>query len=157
MAGPIPEPRDPGWEARVRRGFEAQPFMTLIGARLGALAPGRVEIALPIREALGQQHGFVHAGALWSIADSAAGFAAQSLMAAEDGVLTVELKINLLSPAHGRLLRAVGQVERAGRRLTVGRSDVYAVADGAEDAPPRHIATALGTFTTVPEASILRR
>ncbi|MEO0428274.1 MAG: PaaI family thioesterase [Pseudomonadota bacterium] len=153
-ARPLPEPRDPAWEARVREGFGAQPFMVHLGASLGALAPGRIEILLPIREVLGQQHGFVHAGALWSIADSAGGFAAQSLMAPGDGVLTVELKINLLSPAHGETLRALGQVERAGRRLTVGRSDVYALdSDGAA----RHVATALGTFLCVSEADTVRR
>ncbi|MEL6575759.1 MAG: PaaI family thioesterase [Pseudomonadota bacterium] len=151
---PLPEPRDPDWEARVRRGFAGQPFMTLLGAALGRVEPGAVEIRLPIQEALGQQHGFVHAGALWSIADSAGGFAAQSLMAPGEGVLTVELKINLLSPAHGESLRAIGRVERAGRRLTVGRSDVYA--EEAEKAP-RHVATALGTFLAVSEDNTMRR
>ncbi|MEL6768725.1 MAG: PaaI family thioesterase [Pseudomonadota bacterium] len=138
----------------MRHGFGAQRFMTLLGAELGSVAPGRVEILLPIHDDLGQQHGFVHAGALWSIADSAAGFAAQSLMGPEEGVLTVELKINLLSPAHGTGLRAIGRIERAGRRLTVGRSDVYAL---EVDQPQRHVATALGTFLAVLEDDTMRR
>ena len=140
------EIRDPNYAARAAATFAAQGFMATLGAELVAVAPGAVEIALPIRPELSQQHGFAHAGAAWSIADSAAGFAAQTLMAAEDGVLTVELKINLLAPARGERLIARGRVERAGRRLTVGRSDVYAVAAGRET----HIATALGTFMTMP-------
>ncbi|MEM6942612.1 MAG: PaaI family thioesterase [Pseudomonadota bacterium] len=156
---PLPAPRDPAWADRVAAGFAAQPFMAHLGARLGPIAPGRVEIELPITAALGQQHGFVHAGCAWSIADSAAGFAAQSLMAATDGVLTVELKINLLAPAEGTLLRAIGQVERAGRRLTVARSDVFAERDHGhgEGNAPRHVATALGTFMSIPESGMSRR
>jgi len=135
-------PRDPDFAARVHASFGRQPFMTLLGARLVAVGPGTVDIELPIRRELEQQHGYAHAGAAWSIADSAAGFASQSLMAAEEGVLTVELKINLLAPAKGERLVARGRVERAGRRLTVARADVYALADGAET----HVAMALGTF-----------
>ncbi|MDT8344177.1 MAG: PaaI family thioesterase [Thermohalobaculum sp.] len=138
--------RDPDFAARVHTSFARQHFMTLIGARLAAIAPGEVTIELPVRADLEQQHGFVHAGACWSIADSAAGYASQTLMAAADGVLTVELKINLLAPASGELLRARGRVERAGRQLMVGRADVYGVADGAE----KHVATALGTFMVMP-------
>ncbi len=140
-------PRDPDFAARVRRGFAGQGFMPLLGAELVSVAPGAVEIALPLRPALSQHHGYAHAGASWAIADTAAGFAAQTLMAAEDGVLTVELKINLLAPARGLRLIARGRVERAGRRLTVGRADVVAVAeDGRETA----VALAIGTFMTLP-------
>jgi uncharacterized protein (TIGR00369 family) len=136
-------PRDPDYAARVAASFSKQAFMALIGAELVSVAPGAVEIALPVRPELGQQHGYVHAGAAWAIADSAAGYAAQSLMAAGDGVLTVELKINLLAPASGVRLVARGRVERTGRTLTVARADVAAVAqDGGETA----VATALGTF-----------
>jgi uncharacterized protein (TIGR00369 family) len=139
------QPRDPDFQARVARSFGNQPFMELIGAKLLSVAPGAVEIGLPVRPDLAQQHGYTHAGVAWSIADSAGGFAAQSLMAAEDGVLTVELKINLLAPAKGERLVARGQVERAGRRLTVARADVYAIAEGTET----HIAMALGTYMTM--------
>ncbi len=136
------KPRDPDYRARIHASFARQNFMDLIGARLLAVAPGAVEIELPLRRELEQQFGFAHAGAAWSIADSAAGYASQSLMAADDGVLTVELKINLLAPAEGERLIARGRVERAGRRLTVARADVYAVAGSVET----HVATAMGTF-----------
>jgi len=140
------EPRDPGFRNRVLASFGRQSFMTLLGARITAVYPGAVEIELPVRPELSQQHGYTHAGATWAIADSAAGYASQSLMTADEGVLTVELKINLLTPAKGERLVARGRVERAGRRLTVARADVYAVADGAET----HVAIASGTFMTVP-------
>ena len=142
MSEPGFEPRDPGFDARVRTSFARQNFMALLGARILSVAPGAVEIELPIRRELEQQHGFAHAGVAWSIADSAAGYASQSLMAPSEGVLTVELKINLLAPAKGEHLIARGRVERAGRRLTVARADVYAVAGGTET----HVATAMGTF-----------
>jgi uncharacterized protein (TIGR00369 family) len=102
-----------------------------------------VEIVLPIRPELAQQHGYAHAGAAWAIADSAAGYAAQTLLAPQDGVLTVELKINLLAPARGVRLIARGQVERAGRRLTVARSDVFAIDETGAEKP---VALAVGTF-----------
>ena len=139
------EPRDPAYAERVRQSFARQAFMELLGAEVLSVAPGAVEIALAVRPELGQQHGYVHAGACWSIADSAAGYAAQTLMAAEDGVLTVELKTNLLAPARGTRLIARGRVERAGRRRTVARADVFAEHEGAE----RHVLTALGTFMAI--------
>jgi uncharacterized protein (TIGR00369 family) len=139
------QPRDPDFAARVRASFARQAFMRLLGAQLEMVAPGRVIVALPLRRALSQQHGFAHAGAAWSIADSAAGYAAQSLMAAQDGVLTVEMKINLLAPAQGARLVATGVVERAGRRLTVCRAEVCAEAEGATTA----VALAVGTFMTM--------
>jgi len=136
------EPRNPDYRARVYDSFARQHFMDLIGARLLSVAPGAVEIELPLRPALEQQHGYAHAGATWSIADSAAGYSSQSLMAADEGVLTVELKINLLSPARGERLIARGRVERAGRRLTIARADVFAESAGEE----QHVAIAVGTF-----------
>lgn len=142
---PAPKPRDPNYAARVLASFARQNFMTLLGARVRSVVPGAVEIELPIRPDLEQQHGFAHAGATWAIADTAAGYASQTLMAPDDGVLTVELKINLMAPAKGERLIARGRVERAGKRLTVGRADVYAEADGAET----HVATAIGTYMTI--------
>ncbi len=139
-------PRDPLYAERVREGFARQGFMALIGAELVSVAPGAVAIGLRLRPELSQQHGYAHAGAAWAIADSAAGFAAQSLMAPGDGVLTVELKINLLVPAEGVRLVARGRVERSGRTLSVCRADVVAEdAEGRESA----VATALGTFMRI--------
>ena len=140
------QPRDPDFADRVRSSFARQNFMRVLRARVVSVAPGAVEIELPVHADLGQQHGYVHAGATWSIADSAAGYSAQSLMAADEGVLTIELKINLLAPGRGERLVARGRVERAGRRLMVGRSDVYAIDGGAET----HIAMATGTFMVMP-------
>ena len=140
-----PEPRDPDFQARIRASFARQKFMELIGARILSIATGTVEIELPIRRELEQHHGFVHAGATWTIADNAAGYAAQSLVAANETTLTVESKINLLAPAEGERLIARGRVERAGRRLTVARADVYAVSGDVE----AHVATVLGTFMSL--------
>jgi uncharacterized protein (TIGR00369 family) len=146
MMHPGFEPRDPDFAARIRRSFGRQHFMTLIGARLISVAPGTVELELPLRPELEQQHGYAHAGATWSIADSAAGYASQTLMAPGEGVLTVESKINLMAPARGARLIARGRVERAGRRITVSRADVYGIEGDAET----HVATALGTFMAMP-------
>ncbi len=123
-------PKDPGFEARVRASFDRQRFMTLIGARMTRVEPGLVEIELPYRADLTQQHGFFHAGITATIADSAGGYAAYSLMPADASVLTTEFKINLLAPADGEFLRARGRVVKPGRTLTVCDVDVFAVKDG---------------------------
>ena len=99
-------PKDPEFEARVRASFGRQGIMTLIGARLTRVEPGLVEIELPYRADLTQQYGFFHAGITSTIADSAGGYAAYSLMPAGTSVLTTEFKINLLAPAEGEFLRA---------------------------------------------------
>ena len=123
-------PKDPDFEARVRDSFARQGIMELIGARLTRVEPGLVEIELPYRADLTQQHGFFHAGITSTIADSAGGYAAYSLMPAEASVLTTEFKINLLAPADGELLRARGRVVKPGRTLTVCEAEVFAVKDG---------------------------
>ncbi len=123
--------RDPDWEARARAAFAAQGLMRTAGAEILSAAPGMVELAAPILPGMTQHHGFAHAGLTFALGDTAAGFAAQSLMAPGDGVLTVEMKINLLAPGRGDRLRAVGRVERAGRSITVVRAEVFAEADGA--------------------------
>lgn len=106
--------------------------MGSLGALLMRVEPGECEIRLPYSPALSQQDGFFHAGAIGSIADSAGGYAAFTLMDASDRVLTVEYKLNLLAPARGELAIARGQVVRAGRTLTVARIDVFAVSAGVE-------------------------
>ncbi len=98
-------PADPDFAARVRDSFGRQPFMEHIGARITALEPGFCEITVDHRRELTQQHGFVHGGVLASIADSAAGYAAFSLMPAEASVLTVEYKLNLLLIVYGYIPR----------------------------------------------------
>lgn len=111
--------------ARVRASFERQAFMATLGARLGAIEPGQVIIELPFRDDLTQQHGFLHAGALAALADSACGYAALSLMPPDAAVLSVEFKINLMKPAKGTHFRAVGKVIRAGHTLTVCSAEVH--------------------------------
>jgi uncharacterized protein (TIGR00369 family) len=117
--------------ARIETSFGKQLFMTTLGARLTRVAAGEVDIDMPVSGHLTQQHGFVHAGAVSSIADSAAGYAALSLMPEGAGVLTVEFKINLLAPAAGETLLAKGRVVKAGRTLTLATAEVFAVKGGA--------------------------
>ena len=120
-------PLNPGFEARVRDSFARQAAMSLIGARLGVVAPGRCEIELPVRPDLTQQHGYVHGGVVGMIADSAGGYAAFTLMPAEASVLTIEYKINMLAPAEGETLLAVGEVLRPGRSISVAQVEVFGV------------------------------
>ncbi len=117
--------RDPDFKARVRSSFERQGLMETLGATLGEVAPGAVEIVLVPGPSVSQQHGFVHAGAVAAIADSAAGYAALSLMPAGTGVLTTEFKINLVAPAMGHTIIARGRVVKAGRTLTLAMAEVY--------------------------------
>lgn len=116
----------------VRRSFARQGFMAHLGAKLVRIGHGTTEIRLPRRPELLQQHGYFHGGAIATIADVAGGYAAYSLMGADDSVLTVEFKLNLIAPGDGRELRARGHVIRSGRTLTVTRADVFAVKNGHE-------------------------
>jgi len=117
---------------RIAASFAKQGLMKTLGAVLGEVSPGTVEIVLTPKPAVSQQHGFVHAGALSAIADTAAGYAALSLMPADSGVLTTEFKINLLAPATGDLIRARGRVIKAGRTLTLAQTDIFAEVDGKQ-------------------------
>jgi uncharacterized protein (TIGR00369 family) len=101
--------------------------MSLVGARLTTVEPGRCVIELPVRDDLTQQHGFVHGGVVGMIADSAGGYAGFTLMPADASVLTVEYKINMLAPADGDLLVAVGEVLKPGRTLSIVRAEVFGV------------------------------
>lgn len=127
-----PPPSDPDYAARVRASFERQGFMATLGAELTVVEAGRCEIRLPYRPELGQQHGYFHAGSLTSIADSAGGYAAYTLMGAKDSVLTVELKVNLLAPGRGDVAVARAKVIRAGRTLTVCQIEVFVEQNGQE-------------------------
>lgn len=118
-------PADPDFERRTRESFARQGIMAHLGAALQSVAPGRVEISLPFRAEVSQQHGFFHAGAVATIADSAGGYAGFTLFPADAGVLTVEFKVNLMAAADGERLLAVGEVIRSGRTLTVCRFDAY--------------------------------
>jgi len=125
-------PSNPDFETRVRESFAAQALMTLLRAEVTHVAPGEVTIEIPFSDKLTQQDGFVHAGITTAIADSACGYAAFTLMPATASVLSVEFKVNLLSPALGERFIARAQVLKPGRTLTVCRGDVFAVTQGAE-------------------------
>jgi len=121
-----------GCEERIRSSFAKQGLMGTLGATLITVAPGRVEIALNPHPAISQQHGFVHAGAVSAIADTAAGYAALSLMPPGRGVLTTEFKINLVAPAVGERILARGRVVKSGRTLTLTQAEVFAESGGQE-------------------------
>ncbi len=138
-------PGDADIEQRIQDSFNRQRVMDTLGARLGEVHPGQVEILLPFRDALTQQHGFTHAGILSAIMDSACGYAALTLAPEDAGVLAVEFKVNFLTPALGELLVARGEVVRAGRKVTVCSADAFAVVDGVD----KPVATMLSTIMVV--------
>ena len=142
------EAQDPDYETRVRASFMRQRVMETIGAEMTKVAPGEVEIALPFRADLTQQNGYLHAGIVAAIIDSACGYAAMSLTPAGGEVLSIEFKLNLLSPAAGESFVARGRVKRAGRNVTVCTGDLFALnGDGAE----KLVATMLATMMNVRE------
>jgi uncharacterized protein (TIGR00369 family) len=127
---------------KITQSFESQAFMSTIGAKLDLVEEGKVIISVELKPSMMQQHGFGHAGVTFSIGDSAAGYAALTKMGKHQEVLTSEMKIHLLSPADGKLLKAVGSVLKTGRRLLVVHSDIYSVNEKNE----KLIATMLGTM-----------
>lgn len=138
------------FEARGRASFDRQAVMKLMGARLAHVAPGEIDIELPFRADLTQQHGFLHAGVVTTMVDSACGFAAFTLMPADAAVLTIEFKMNLLSPAQGDLLVASGRVLRAGRNVTVCQGEAW-MHTGDER---KQVAQMLATLMTVRDSGI---
>jgi uncharacterized protein (TIGR00369 family) len=139
------EPKDPAFEHRVRESYARQRLLTLMGASLERVAPGEVDIRLPFRPDLAQQHGFMHAGAMTSVVDTACGYAALTLMPPDAAVLSVEFKVNLLAPGEGEAVLARARVLKPGRTLTVVRGDVFAVRRGEE----KLVATMLATMMAV--------
>jgi uncharacterized protein (TIGR00369 family) len=133
-------------EERVRRSFSNQAFMSTLGAELTAVGQGVVEIRLPFSSKLTQQHGYLHAGAVTAVLDSACGYAALSLAPDDKDVLTVEFKQNLLAPAAGEVLVARAHVKRAGKTLTICTADAFAISDSKE----RLVATMLATIMSIP-------
>jgi uncharacterized protein (TIGR00369 family) len=144
MSG-IFEPRDPDYISKVEASFAAQAAMQTVGASLKSVAPGQVEIEMPYRVENTQQNGFVHAGIASTIMDSACGYAAYSLMPAGASVLTIEYKINLLSPAEGDSFVAIGRVRKVGRTVTVAEADLIATLNGHE----KLVATMTGTLMAI--------
>ena len=119
-------PSDANYETRVRESFARQAAMKLIGASMVLVEPGVVEIQLPWRKDLTQQDGFIHAGIVTTVLDSACGYAAYTLMPVASRVLSVEFKVNLLAPAKGEQVSARARVKRSGRTLTVCTADAFA-------------------------------
>ncbi|MEP6991198.1 MAG: PaaI family thioesterase [bacterium] len=143
-------PRDPDFEARVRNSFTKQQFMATLGARLERVVPGEVTIALPFRADLTQQHGFLHAGVVTSVVDSACGYAALSVMEPDAAVLSVEFKVNLLAPAAGMSFLAIGRVVRSGRTLIVCTGELRAMHDERDTV----VALMQGTMMAVREKGL---
>lgn len=123
-------PPDPEFESRIRSSFARQGLMETIGAKLLKVGPGEAQIELSYSKAITQQHGFVHAGIVSTIADNACGYAAYSLMPADSDILGVENKINFLAPAKGERFVGVGRVIKAGRTLAVCSGEVWAYNNG---------------------------
>lgn len=123
------EQASPEVRRRVQDSFDRQGLMAHLGARITHIGPGRVHITLPGRPEVTQQHGYFHAGATSAVADSAGGYAGLTLFPEDSDVLTVEYKINLLAPAVGDRIEAVGSVLKSGRTLTVCQLEVYGVHD----------------------------
>src|SRR5262245_57077438 len=123
-------PAFPGYEARVRESFARQGAMKLIGAQITEVAPGYCAIALVPRADLSQQHGYVHAGIVSAIVDSAGGYAGFTLFPEDVSVLTVEYKLNLVAPAKGERIIAEGFVAKPGRTLAITRGEVHAEEGG---------------------------
>ncbi len=131
---------------KIRDSFARQSMMGTLGAELGSIEKGRVEIIAPIGDHIRQQHGYAHAGLTFSIGDSAAGYAALTVIPEDQEVVTSEMKIHLLAPARGTSLIARGNVVKGGRRLVIVTADVFAVEDGQET----HVAMLSGTMVPVP-------
>jgi uncharacterized protein (TIGR00369 family) len=141
--------QDENFAARVKASFERQGFMEFLGAKLHDIGPGTVEINVLYHPKLSQQHGYFHGGLIGTLADNAAGYAAFTLMGASDSVLTVEYKLNIMSPASGELLIARARVLRPGQRVTVCQSDIFVKHKNQE----KQCATMLGTFMRLADSA----
>jgi uncharacterized protein (TIGR00369 family) len=135
------------YESRVRSSFDRQGAMKTIGAKLTRIMPGEVHIDLPFSHALTQQHGYIHAGIITTIVDTACGYAAYTLMPAHSQVLSVEYKVNFLSPAKGEKIVGIGKVVKAGRSITVCQGEVWACDNGQKNL----VAVMQATMITIPD------
>ena len=137
--------KNPDFKQRVQISFDRQQAMATLGSTLSSVEAGKVVISMPYSEALTQQHGFIHAGIISTILDSACGYAAFSLMPKNAAVLTIEYKINLLSPAKGDWFEAIGVVKKPGRNVTVADGEVYAHAGDER----KLVASMVGTLMSI--------
>ncbi len=139
------KPSDDGYEAKVRDSFNRQEIMKTVNASILSIQPGEVKLEFPYQINLTQQHGFIHAGIVSTVLDSACGYAAFSLMPKGAAVLSIEFKINFLSPAKGKLFQAVGTVKKPGRNITVTEGELFVCVDGGQ----KLVATMVGTMMSV--------
>ena len=139
------QPSDPNYESRIRSSFDKQEAMKTIGANLVKVLPGEVHIEFSFIESLTQQHGYIHGGIIASVVDTACGYAACTLMSVDSEVLTIEYKVNFMSPAKGDRFKGIGRVLKSGRNITVCSGDVIAIDKGKE----KIIATMLATMISV--------
>ena len=133
-------------DTRIRDSFDRQGMLVTLGAALTRVAPGIVEIEVPVRPEVSQQQGYAHGALAIAIGDSAAGYAAVTLLDSESDVVTSEMSIHYLAPGTGDRLVARGSVLKPGKRMLVTQADIFAVLDGGE----RHIARMAGTMIRVP-------
>ena len=139
------EPKYPDYQAKVKKSFADQAVMKTIGASIEAIGAGEIEIEFPYQSSLTQQNGFIHAGIVSTVLDSACGYAAFSLMPEDTSVLTIEFKVNLLSPAKGDRFRGYGKVKKAGRTISVAEAELYAFSDQGK----KLVATMVGTLMAI--------
>ncbi len=139
------QPSDPNYESRIRSSFDKQEAMKTIGANLVKVLPGEVHIEFSFIESLTQQHGYIHGGIIASVVDTACGYAACTLMSVDSEVLTIEYKVNFMSPAKGDRFKGIARVLKPGRNITVCSGDVIAIDKGKE----KIIATMLATMISV--------
>lgn len=139
------KPHDKNYEEKVKKSFDKQNAMKSLGITLEEIKPGCVELKMPFKKEFTQQHGFVHAGIISTVLDSACGYAAFSLMPKEASVLSVEFKTNLLRPAHGEYFLVTGKVLKAGKSITVCQAEAYAIGKASK----KLVAQMTGTMMTI--------
>ena len=147
---PLFAPRNADFANRVRSSFAAQPMMSHLRAKISRVEAGAVDVEIPFQLQLTQHNGFLHGGTIATLGDTACGYSAYSLLDIDQDVLTVEFKINYLSPGVGERIVAQGRVLRLGRTLIIASGDVFAYT-GTEQ---KHVATMLATMTSVTRPSI---
>jgi len=140
------KPRDAGYKEKIIESFNRQGVMKTVNASILAVRPGEIELEFPYHSKLTQQHGFIHAGIVSTVLDTACGYAAFSLMPENAAVLTIEFKVNLLSPAKGERFRAVGKVKKSGKTITVTEGELFSYTDGREKLAATMVATVMSVY-----------
>lgn len=147
------KPKDPNFVKRVTDSFNRQKVMKTLNASLEKVDAGEVEISFPYQEDYTQQHGFIHAGIVSTILDSACGYAAFSLMPSDAAVLSIEFKTNLMSPARGKYFVARAEVIKPGRNISVTEAKLYAIKKDSE----KLVASMSGTMMAVYDRNDVKR